>query len=269
MASINCPKCHKVFTHPKYLSKCQDKLKTHLGRKNACDGSTGPYKFEHVKTRNSLPSIDALDLTGLVESLEGNIRFCHVASHVFKVLNDRNCFAVWPNTTVYEIYYMDGDVPIYATPGNFMMQFWNRVMVAHVKPILEQNWGRYTKYTGWLTDNSFCGLDEFKLTEVSYVNAFMRTEVYTGMKSAIIGHLKNVPRGERFQTRVNMGVEIPESRNILYVAPEKCSLKNCERPQSLYGVCEFHREIWLNTHPQPPTPSHQPQETCPDRAESP
>ena len=249
MASINCPKCHKVFTHPKYLSKCQDKLKTHLNRKNACDGSTGPYKFEHKKTRDSVPSIDNLDLTGLVEALEGNIRFCHVASYIFKIVNDRNCFAVWPNTTIYEIYYMDGTVPRYSTPGEFMMQFWNRVLIKQVRPILQKNWDRYTKYVEWLTSHSFYGLDEFKLTEVSFVNSFMRTEVYTGMKSAIIGHLKSVPRGERFQTRVNMGVEIPESRNILYVAPEKCSLNSCSRPGSLYGVCEAHREIWLNTYP--------------------
>jgi hypothetical protein len=144
---------------------------------------------------------------------------------------------------------MDEDIPRYATPGNFMMQFWNRVMVAQVKPILQQNWTRYTKYTEWLTSSSFYGLGEFKLTEVSFVNSFMRTEIYTGMKSAIIGHLKNIPRGERFKTRVNMGVEVPESRNILYIAPETCSLNNCSRPRSLYGVCEFHRELWLNTYP--------------------
>jgi hypothetical protein len=235
--------------HPKYLSKAQDHLTTHLKRKNACDGSTGPYKFEHKKTRDSVPSIDTLDLTGLIESLEGNIRFCHVASHIFKVLNDRNCFAVWPNTTIYEIYYMDGDVPRYATPGIFMMQFWNRVLVRQVKPILQQHWARYTKYTEWLTSNSFYGIDEFKLTEVLFVNSFMRTEVYTGMKSAILGHLKTVPRGERFQTRVNMGVEVPESRNIMYIAPKKCSLNNCSNSQSLYGVCESHRELWLRTYP--------------------
>lgn len=249
MASINCPKCHKVFTHPKYLSKCQDKLKAHLSRKNACDGSTGPYKFEHKKTQATVPDINALDLTGLLESLDGNIRFRYVASHIFKVLNNRNCFAVWPNKTVGEIYYMDGDVARYTTPGGFMLEFWNRVMIAQVKPILEQGWMRYMKYTEWLTENSDFGLVKYKLTETAIVNAFLRSEVYTNMKSAIIGHLKSIPRNERFQTRVNMGVEVPESRNILYVAPDTCSLNNCSRPQSLYGVCEFHREIWLNTYP--------------------
>ena len=240
MVTINCPKCQKTFTHPKYLSKAQDHLASHLKRKNACDGSTGSYKFEHMKIRDSVPSIDDLDLTGLVESLEGNIRFCHVTSHIFKVLNDRNCFAVWPNTTIYEIYYMDGEVPRYATPGNFMMQFWNRVMVKQVRPILLQNWDRYTKYIEWLTSHSFYGIDEFKLTEVVLINSFMRTEVYTSMKSAIIGHLKTVPRGERFQLRVDMGINVPESRSILYVAPVTCWVKNCTRAVHERGVCEIH-----------------------------
>ncbi len=35
----------------------------------------------------------------------------------------------------------------------------------------------------------------------------------------------------------------------MYVAPVKCSLNNCERSQSLYGVCEVHRELWLNAYP--------------------
>jgi len=130
-------------------------------------------------------------------------------------------------------------------------------MVKQVKPLLKERWPRYNEYAQSLQVNSSRGFNAYVADEVAMINLFMRTEIYTSMKSAIMGHLKNIPRGERFQTRVNMGVEIPESRNILYVAPEKCSLKNCERPQSLYGVCEFHREIWLNTHPQPPTPSHQ------------
>lgn len=264
MASINCPKCHKTFTHPKYPSKAKEHLEAHLKRKNACDDSTGPFKFERKKTRDSIPSIDALDLTGIVESLEENkVQMCHVTSHIFKVLNDRNCFAVWPNTKMYEIYFVDGDVPRYATPTIFMIEFWNRVLVKQVKPLLNEQWARYNEYIKWVTDRSCYSLNKYNSTEVVMINLFMRTEVYTGMKSAITGHLKTVPRNERFQTRVNMGVEVPESRSIMYVAPEKCCLNNCSRPQSLYGVCEFHRELWLNTHPQPPTPSHQPQETCP------
>ena len=249
MATISCPKCQKTFTHPKYPSKAKEHLEAHLNRKNACDGSTGPFKFERKKTRDAVPSIDALDLTGLVESLDNKLQFCHVASHVFKVLNDRNCFAVWPNTKMYEIYFMDGDVPRYATPAIFMIEFWNRVLVKQVKPVLEKHWPKYYDYTIWVTDKSWHGLNKYTSAQVAMINTFMRTEVYTSMKSAITGHLKSVPRNERFQARVNMGVTVPESRSIMYVAPEKCSLGNCSRSQSLYGVCEFHREIWLNTYP--------------------
>jgi hypothetical protein len=255
MVSISCPRCQKIFTHPKYLSKVQDHLDAHLARKNACDGSTGAFKFERNKTRDVVPNIDELDLTGLVESLQGNIRFCHVASHVFKFLNDRNNFAVWPNVKIYEIYYMDGNQSVYATPGNFMLDFWNRVMVKQVRPILEQNWDRYPKYTEWLTgpmSKTGYGLTTYKLHEVAIVNAFMRSEIYTSMKSAIVNHLKEVPRALRFQTRVDMGVEIPDSRNILYVAPQMCYLKDCTRPACKYGVCQEHIPIYINTYgPQP------------------
>lgn len=244
MASTNCPKCQKVFTHPKYLSKAQEHLKQHLKRKNACDGSTGPFKFERTKTRATVPNIDELDLTGLVESLDGNIRFKFVASHIFKVLNDRNCFAVWPNVKLYEIYYMDEGKPVYATPGNFMLEFWNRVMVKQVKPILQQNWDRYTNYIKWLTSpecsQTGLGLDEYKLHDLAIVNVFLRSEVYKSMKSAITGHLKTTPRTERFQARVDMDVKVPESRNILYVAPETCWVNKCTRPVHDRGVCEVH-----------------------------
>jgi hypothetical protein len=200
-----------------------------------------------------VPSIDELDLTGLVEALEGNIRFKFVASFVFKVLNERNCFAVWPNTKMYEIYFMDEDVPRYATPATFMLEFWNRVMVKQVKPLLKERWSRYHEYAQSLTVNSSRGFNAYVTNEVAMINSFMRSEFYTAMKSAIMGHLKTVPRNERFQTRVNMGVEVPETRSIMYVAQAKCSLNNCERSQSLYGVCEFHREMWLNSQPKPET----------------
>jgi hypothetical protein len=152
---------------------------------------------------------------------------------------------------MYEIYFMDGDVPMYATPGAFMLEFWNRVMVKQVKPLFKERWHRYQEYAQSLTVNCSRGFNTYVADEVVMINSFMRTEIYTGMKSAIIGHLKSVPRNERFQTRVNMGVQVPESRSLMYVSPETCSLKDCERPQSLYGVCEFHREIWLNTYGTP------------------
>jgi len=207
VAMINCPKCHRTFTHPKYLSKAKEHLQRHLNRANPCDDSTGLFKFERKKTRDTVPSIDALDLTGLIESIDDKLQFQHVASHVFKVLNDQNCFAVWPSTKMYEIYFMDGDVPRYVTPSVFIFEFWNRVMIEQVKPLLEERWPRYNDYTRWVTEKSYHGLKKCDSTE----NSLMRTEVYTVMKSAIIGYLKTVPRSERFQARVNMGVEVAES----------------------------------------------------------
>jgi hypothetical protein len=208
---FNCPKCQKVFTHPKYMSKAKDHLDSHLNRKNACDGSTGVFKFERKKTRDAVPSIDTLDLTGIVESLYDTLQFCDVASHIFKVLNDRNCFAIWPNITIYEIYYMDEDVPKYATPGNFMMQFWNRVMIDQVKPLLIKQWPRYNDYAEWVAEKCCHGLKNYDSTEGAMFNFFMRSEVYRGLKSAITVYLKSIPRSERFQTRVNMGISVPES----------------------------------------------------------
>ena len=221
MASINCPKCQKVFTHPKYLSKAQDHLNTHLRRKNACDGSTGDYKFERLKT-HTIPDIKFLDMTGLVESLEGNIRFCHIASFIFKFLNDLNCFAVWPNVKIHEIFYMDDNTPILATPGNFMLAYWNLVIVQQVKPILEKSWGRYKGYCNYLTgfeNNLEYGFTKYKLCEIGIVNRFLRSDAYTQMKSAISSHLRAVPKNERSRTRINMGVEVPKERSILYIAP--------------------------------------------------
>jgi hypothetical protein len=131
-----------------------------------------------------------------------------------------------------------------------MLEFWNRVMIKQVKPLLVERWHRYKEYAQTLTVNCSRGFNAYVANEVAMINLFMRTEIYTAMKSAIIGHLKTVPRNERFQTRVNMGGQVPESRSIMYVAPDKCQLNNCERPQSLYGVCEFHREMWLNSQPK-------------------
>ena len=211
VAMVNCPKCHRTFTHAKYLSKANEHLQRHLNRANPCDDSTGSFKFERKKTRDTVPSIDTLDLTGLVESLDNELQFHQVTGHIFKVLNDRNCFAVWPNTKMYEIYFMDGDVLRYVTPTVFIFEFCNRVMIDQVKPLLADRWYRYNDYTEWIVGKSYHGMKKYDSTEVSYINSLMRTEVYTDMKNAILNHLKTVPRGERFQTRVNMSAEVPES----------------------------------------------------------
>ena len=94
--------------HPKYLSKAQEHLDRHLARKNPCNGSETKFVFERKKTAN-VPSIDSLDMSGLIESLDENIRYIHVISHIFKYLNDKNQFAVWPNIKHNEVYYMNGN----------------------------------------------------------------------------------------------------------------------------------------------------------------
>ena len=107
------------------------------------------------------------------------------------------------------------------------------------------------KYSEWLTGHegkAVLGLDEYKLHDVAMVNSFLRSEAYTSMKSAITGHLKTVSRSERFQVRVDMGVKVPESRNILYVAPDRCSLNNCMGIAVKHGVCEKHVAIWEHTY---------------------
>ena len=202
---FNCPKCNKVFAHPKYPSKAKDHLEAHMNRKNACDGSTGTFIFERKKTRDSVSNIDDLVLTGLVESLDNELQFCHVAGHIFKVLNDRNCFAVWPNKGINEIFYKYMDMPMYSPPSRFMLEFWNCVMIDQVKPLLEDRWPRYTYYIEWLIEKSGHPLKEYSSNapEKYMLNFFMNTEVYKTMKSEIIDQLKSVPRNERFQTRVN------------------------------------------------------------------
>jgi hypothetical protein len=191
---LNCPKCNKVFTHPKYLSKAKDHLEIHLNRKNACDGTTGTFIFESKNKRDSVSSINDLDLTGLVESLDDELQFCHVIGHIFKVLNDRNCFAVWPNKGVNEVFYKDIDSPMCSPPTHFILKFWNCVMVKQVKPLLADRWPRYTDYIEWLIENTGHPLKEYSSNapERSMLNFFTRTEVYKIMKSEIIDHLKPV-----------------------------------------------------------------------------
>lgn len=76
----------------------------------------------------------------------------------------------------------------------------------------------------------------------------MKSDYYKATKSAIVGHLKGVTRERRFRTRVNMGVQVPEQRNILYVPPIRCSISKCKEVAFRHGVCEKHVEIWENTH---------------------
>ena len=250
MVSIKCPKCQKVFTHPKYLSKAQEHLDRHLTRKNPCDGSEPKFVFERKKT-SKVPSIDSLDLTGIVETLDGNIRFVHVISHIFKELNERNQFAVWPNVKHNEVYYMNGETSACAPFGGFMVEFWNRVLITQICPLLSEHWPRYLKFTEWFTgpENVWVySLRQIDQNNVTRVNEFLKSKFYKSTKSAIMSHLKNVPKDQRFKTRVNMGVEVPETRSIMYVAPVRCSLNTCMGVAVKYGVCEKHVNIWERTY---------------------
>ncbi len=242
MVETVCPKCQKVFTHPKYISLATQKLDRHLNRKNACDGSTGVYKCERTAT-DSPPDMNNLDLTGVIESLDGNIRFVYVASHIFNVLNTRNKFATMPNVKLNEIYYtLDGEVKC-STPKEFVFVFWYYVMVKQVGPMLKERWERYQKYSNALVDGPMWSIER-EVTQLAYINVFLRSEFYKKIKSGIVGHLKTMPRGERTQMRVNMGVKIPEERQIFYLHPEiKCSIKGCQKFVKEKSVCEVHLKM--------------------------
>lgn len=242
MVTIKCPKCPKTFTHPMYLSKCQDKLKSHLnpGRKNACD-SVGPFIMEKNVTFTP-PDIHSLDLTGLVESLNPHIRYFTVASFIFNKLNERNKFVVWPNTKIYEILYRQNGRTISTTPGKFLMVFWHQVIQDQVVPFLKQNWATgYAKWRAEIITKTSLDLLEFHNFQRGHINAFMKTDVYQDLKSAISGHLKAMTRAERGQLRVNMGSEQPaETFYISDTGGPRCNVPGCPLPLVERGACARH-----------------------------
>jgi hypothetical protein len=214
MATINCPKCQKVFTHAKYLSKAKEHLDRHLARKNPCDGSATEYVYERRRS-GTAPNIETLDLTGLVEALDGNIRFCHVTSFVFRFLNDRNKFAVVPNVKVNEVFYVSDGSLMCTRVSEFVIEFWHKVMVTQVNPVLQARWPRFAEWRAWLANNYV--FTNMKLTQI---NIFLASDVYKQMKSAIRGHLKTMTREERFRTRSNMGSDEAEHRRVAFQTVE-------------------------------------------------
>lgn len=214
MATINCPKCQKVFTHPKYLSKAKEHLERHLARKNPCDGSITEYVYERRRTGRT-PNIETLDLSGLIEALDGNIRFIHVTSFIFMFLNDLNKFAVVPNVKVNEVYYVSEGRLTCIKLAEFVIEFWHKVMIAQVAHLLQAKWARFGEWRAWLSTHYV-----FTHMTVAHVNLFLASEVYKQMKSAIRGHLKAVPREERFRIRSNMGSEEAEHRLIAFQSLE-------------------------------------------------
>jgi hypothetical protein len=85
---------------------------------------------------------------------------------------------------VNEVYYMSEGKVMCARLSDFVIEFWYKVMIAQVGPVLQAR-----------------------------VNMFLASDVYKQMKSAIKGHLKSQTREERFSARSNMAPEkgcVPE-----------------------------------------------------------
>jgi len=214
MATIKCPKCQMPFTHAKYLSKAKEHLERHLDRKNPCDGSIAEYVYKRKRT-GTAPNIETLDLSGLVEALDGNIRFIHVTSFVFGFLNNLNKFAVVPNVKVNEVYYMSEGKVMCARLSDFVIEFWYKVMIAQVGPVLQARWPRFEEWRVWLTSRYI-----FTNMTLAYVNMFLASDVYKQMKSAIKGHLKSQTREERFSARSNMAPGEAEQRRVAFQSLE-------------------------------------------------
>ena len=197
LKNVSCPKCKQEFTDLKFLSRAQAKLERHLARKNACD-SQEPYKFER-KIEYVPPNIGSLDLTGLVESLNDNVRFRHVTSHIFNELNDRNKFVVWPNVANNEVFYMDNDESVRTTPTGFVPIFWKRVIQDQVVPLLREKWSMFKNYSAWIRDHNDSSRD-FLTTDMSFTNS----AIFRDLRTSISSHLKDVPRSLRCEIRFNM-----------------------------------------------------------------
>jgi hypothetical protein len=237
VASVKCPSCFQEFTDPKFLSRAQEKLDRHKGRKNPCD-SRDPFKFER-DIEYVPPNIGSLDLTELVESLNEHIRFRHVASHIFNQLNDLNRFAVWPNVATPEVYYMEDGEAVRATPSDFVLVYWNRVIQDQVVPLLKESWPRFEKYCTWVRDHNPTCRDflEAKTFTQAVLNSFLQSEMFRDMRTSISSHLKEVPRTLRSEIRFNMG---SGAKDLGAVFEAKCNAWNCGRPLKERGACKFH-----------------------------
>jgi hypothetical protein len=87
------------------------------------------------------------------------------------------------------------------------------------------------------------GLDllEARNLQRAHMNAFLKTDVYRDLLSAVSGHLKSVSRAERSQLRINMGIEQPaETFYILDTGGPRCNFTNCQLPMVERGACAKH-----------------------------
>ena len=209
-----CEKCQKVFTHPRFQSKANQKLEAHRQRKNACDGSTGAYKCEKTETFK-VPDMDALDIECVARVMGPHLRYTWATSAVLKALLDTHKFATIPNIKKDEIFCMFEGRVVVSTPTRFVLDFWLLVMTKKVWPFMKNNWELYQKFANYIGENhgSVLGIPS---STVDF-NKFLRSKAFQDMKSAIIGHLKTANRGERTQIRVNMGADVEERDNIYRV----------------------------------------------------
>jgi hypothetical protein len=203
MVTIKCEKCGKEFSDPRYLSKAQYRLNTHQnGRKNTCNADT--YVVER-KVTFVPPDIESLDLRGLIESMNPHLRRRNALSFIFSVINENNKFAVWPNKNLYEVVFRSEGRAQWVTPGQFMMIFWHEVLQKQVVPLLKSEWPGYPEFYAYTKEKTTWEFLETREFRPAMVNAFMRSELYKDLKSAITSHLKQVTRAERMQITVNMG----------------------------------------------------------------
>jgi hypothetical protein len=203
MVTIKCESCGKEFSDPLYMSKAQYRLNAHKnGRKNPCTSDT------YVITRKVTfvpPNIESLDLNGLVESLSPHLRKRNALSFIFSALNDKNRFAVWPNKNLYEVVFRSEGRAQWVTPGQFMLIFWHEVLQKQVVPLLKRAWAGYDEFYKYTKENTPWEFLETGKFHMGMVNAFLRSELYKDLKSAVTSHLKNVTRAERMEITHNMG----------------------------------------------------------------
>jgi len=203
MVTIKCESCGKEFSDPLYMSKAQYRLDAHKnGRKNPCTSDT------YVITRKVTfvpPDIESLDLNGLVESLNPHLRRRAALSFIFSVINDKNKFAVWPNKNLYEVVFRSEGRAQWVTPGQFMLIFWHEILQKQVVPLLKRDWDGYDEFYKYTKENTPWEFLETEKFHMGMVNAFLRSELYKDLKSAVTSHLKNVTRAERMEITHNMG----------------------------------------------------------------
>jgi len=122
-----------------------------------------------------------------------------------------------------------------------MMVFWHQVIQDQVVPYLKQHWTNYEKWRNEILTKTSLNILEDKNLQRGHLNAFMKTDVYQDLNSAILGHLRGVTRAERGQLRINMGSDQPaDSFYILDPGGPRCNIFGCNLPLVERGACARH-----------------------------